>query len=85
VFTPPVPWDLETVAHFDEAAKFVPPEAMRHSVLVSADPAQHAGWLHDLAELGFDRVYLHHVGQEQREFIDVFGAKVLPQLDGAAR
>jgi len=23
---------------------------------------------------------LHHVGQEQDEFIDVFGSKVLPQL-----
>jgi alkanesulfonate monooxygenase SsuD/methylene tetrahydromethanopterin reductase-like flavin-dependent oxidoreductase (luciferase family) len=85
VFSPPVPWDLETVAHFDEAAKFVPPEAIRDSVLISADPARHAGWLHDLAGLGFDRLYLHHVGQEQREFIDVFGAKVLPQLEVTAR
>jgi hypothetical protein len=25
-------------------------------------------------------VMLHHVGQEQDEFIDAFGAKVLPQL-----
>ena len=32
------------------------------------------------AELGFDRIYLHHVGQDQDAFIDAFGAKVLPQL-----
>jgi len=80
VFSPPVSWDLDSPALFDEAAKYVQPEAMRDAVLVSADPAQHAAWLHDLAELGFDEIYLHHVGQEQREFIDVFGAKVLPQL-----
>jgi alkanesulfonate monooxygenase SsuD/methylene tetrahydromethanopterin reductase-like flavin-dependent oxidoreductase (luciferase family) len=49
-------------------------------VLVSADPAQHAAWLQDFVDLGFDEIYLHHVGQEQREFLDVFGAKVLPQV-----
>jgi hypothetical protein len=29
---------------------------------------------------GFDAVYLHHVGQHQRRFIDVFGRHVLPAL-----
>ena len=81
VFAPPVCWDLETAAHFDEAAKHVTPEAVRESVLVSADPAQHVEWLQGFVDLGFDEIYLHHVGQEQREFIDTFGAKVLPQLD----
>jgi probable non-F420 flavinoid oxidoreductase len=81
VFAPPLCWDVDSVAVFDEAAKHVPPEAMRQPVLISADPARHAAWLAELIDLGFDEVYLHHVGQEQREFIDVFGAKVLPQLD----
>ncbi len=81
VFAPPVCWDLDTAAHFDEAAKHVTPEAVRESVLVSADPAQHVEWLQGFVDLGFDEIYLHHVGQEQREFIDAFGAKVLPQLD----
>ncbi|CAN5357742.1 TIGR03885 family FMN-dependent LLM class oxidoreductase [soil metagenome] len=81
VFHPPVPWDLEMVEHFDLAATHVPPEAMRDCVLISSDPARHAAWLNDLIDLGFDEVYLHHVGQELREFIDVFGAQVLPQLE----
>lgn len=34
----------------------------------------------EYAELGFDEIALHHVGQEQDEFIDAFGAKVLPEL-----
>ena len=85
VFAPPLPWDLDHVALFDEAAKHVPPEAVRESVLVSSDPAQHAAWLQELIELGFDEVYLHHVGQEQSEFLDVFGTKVLPQLEVTAR
>jgi len=80
VFAPPLCWDIDSVETFDEAAKHVPPEAMRDSVQVSADPDRHAAWLNDLVDIGFDEVYLHHVGQEQQEFIDVFGAKVLPQL-----
>ena len=31
-------------------------------------------------ELGFDKIFLHHVGQEQDAFIDAFGAKVFPEL-----
>ena len=81
VFAPPLCWDVDTVETFDEAAKHVPPEAMRDAVLVSADAGRHAAWLQDLVELGFDEIYLHHVGQEQREFLEVFGHKVLPQLD----
>lgn len=85
VFAPPLCWDLDSVQAFDEAAKHVPPEVMADSVLIAADPARHVAWLQGLVELGFDEIYLHHVGQEQREFIDAFGDKVLPELDVTAR
>ena len=32
------------------------------------------------SDLGFDEIYLHHVGVDQSEFIDVFGDQVLPQF-----
>jgi G6PDH family F420-dependent oxidoreductase len=80
VFTPPVPWDLEMAAHFDEAAKYVTPEDMRGSVLVSSDLEQHVTWIEEVAELGFDEINLHHVGQDQRPFIEAFGEHVLPAL-----
>jgi len=80
VFAPPVCWDLELAEHFDEAARHVDPEDMHGSVLVSSDPARHLAWLREAVELGFDEVYLHHVGQEQREFIEVFGERVVPDL-----
>ncbi len=85
VFSPPLCWDVDSAETFDLAAVHVPPEAMRDAVLISADPARHVAWLRELAELGFDEIYLHHVGQEQQEFIDVFGSQVLPQLDVTAR
>jgi probable non-F420 flavinoid oxidoreductase len=80
VFSPPLCWDLATVEEFDEAARHVRPEDMHGAVLISADLARHAAWLHELADLGFDTIYVHHVGSEQAEFIEAFGARVLPEL-----
>jgi probable non-F420 flavinoid oxidoreductase len=80
VFSPPLCWDLATVEEFDEAARHVRPEDMRDAVFISSDPGRHVEWLTGLAELGFDEIYLHHVGQEQRAFIDTFGEQVLPKL-----
>jgi probable non-F420 flavinoid oxidoreductase len=82
IFSPPIPWDLETVEHFDEAARHVRPEDMHGPVLISSDLNQHLGWLRGYAGLGFEEIYLHHVGQELDGFIDAFGEHVLPELQG---
>jgi probable non-F420 flavinoid oxidoreductase len=83
VFAPPVCWDLELVDHFDEAARHVRPEDLHPTVLVSADLQRHAHWLHEYLELGFDAIYLHHVGREQQPFVDAFAGEVLPALASA--
>jgi probable non-F420 flavinoid oxidoreductase len=80
VFSPPLCWDLATVEQFDEAAKHVRPEDIRGAVLISSDLPRHVEWLRELAALGFDAIYLHHVGRDQRAFIDAFGEHVLPAL-----
>jgi probable non-F420 flavinoid oxidoreductase len=82
VFAPPLCWDLHTVEQFDIAAEHVSPEGVRDTVLVSADPGRHVEVLRELAALGFDEIYLHHVGREQERFIDAFGEHVLPELAG---
>ncbi|MBG6238621.1 putative non-F420 flavinoid oxidoreductase [Mycetocola sp. CAN_C7] len=84
VFSPPVCWDLDTPEAFDEAAKHVTPDDMHSTVLISSDPAWHAEKLAGFFDLGFDEIYLHHVGVEQSEFVDVFGDRVLPQFAGRA-
>jgi probable non-F420 flavinoid oxidoreductase len=80
IFAAPVCWDLEMVDHFDEVSREVTDEQVAKVVNVGADLGRHTEILHAYAELGFDRIYLHHVGQQQDEFIDTFAAKVLPQL-----
>ncbi len=84
VFPPPVCWDLATPEHFDVAASHVRPEDVARSVMISADLGRHAEYLAGLVELGFDQVYLHHVGREQRPFVEAFAGHVLPQLRGSA-
>jgi probable non-F420 flavinoid oxidoreductase len=81
VFSPPLCWDLDSVEAFDIAATHVPPEAVHGSVNVSSDTSRHVAWLQQAIDLGFDELYLHHVGQEQSAFIDAFGENVLPELD----
>ncbi|WP_199509355.1 TIGR03885 family FMN-dependent LLM class oxidoreductase [Nucisporomicrobium flavum] len=80
IFPPPVCWDLETAEHFDVVSQNVTVEQVRSVVNVSADPDRHTEWLRGYAGLGFDRIYLHHVGQDLSDFVTTFGAKVLPAL-----
>jgi hypothetical protein len=80
VFVPPICWDLETVEQFDVVSERVTLDQVKQVVNVSADLDEHTEQLRGYAALGFDRIYLHHVGQELTPFIETFGAKVLPGL-----
>jgi probable non-F420 flavinoid oxidoreductase len=82
VFDPVLAMDLTLPEQFEAAARFVTPDDVRSTVLVSADLGRHTAWLAEYVELGFDRIYLHEVGQaaHQQPFIDAFGSKVIPGL-----
>lgn len=80
VFDEPVDSDTAQPAAFDIMSEHVGPEAVHEAVRISADLEQHVEWLQEYAELGFDDIYLHFVGQQQEEFIDVFAEQVLPKL-----
>jgi coenzyme F420-dependent glucose-6-phosphate dehydrogenase len=73
-------WELRSPEEFEQAARYVRPEDMHGTVRISADLNRHAAWLAEYAELGVETAYIHHVGLNQRAFIDAFGAIVLPQL-----
>lgn len=83
VFAEPVPWDLETADAFDVISEEVTVAQVRAAVNVSSDLGWHRDRLAEYADLGFDEVYLHHVGQSQARFIDAFGEQVLPELKEA--
>ncbi len=80
VFGSDLAWNLELPTQFDEAARHVRPEDVSGPVLVSADTGRFVKWLLEIAELGVDAIYLHHVGQQQDRFIEVFAEHVLPEV-----
>jgi alkanesulfonate monooxygenase SsuD/methylene tetrahydromethanopterin reductase-like flavin-dependent oxidoreductase (luciferase family) len=80
VFEAPLCWDIATVAEFDQAAKHVRPEDMHNNVLISSEPGRFVEWLGEAEELGFGEIFVHHVGKEQRAFLDCFGEHVLPEV-----
>jgi probable non-F420 flavinoid oxidoreductase len=80
IFSSELAWNLELPAQFDAAAAFVRPEDVTRAVVVSADLGRHIDALAAIADCGADSLYLHHVGREQRPFIETFGGRVVPEL-----
>lgn len=75
---------LRTPQQFQSATRFVSEDDVVAALPVSADLDWHTEHLARYAEAGVDEVYLHNVVRNQPEFIDVFGARVLPALRRAA-
>jgi G6PDH family F420-dependent oxidoreductase len=72
--------DIRSPHDFAQMAKLVRPEDFEGRLVISSDPDVHRAALQKYVDLGFDRVYLHNVGRNQREWIEVFGRDVLPKL-----
>lgn len=72
--------DIRSPFEFEQLAKIVRPEDFDDRVVISADPDVHRAVIQRYLDLGFDRVYLHNVGRNQAEWIEVFGREVLPAL-----
>jgi coenzyme F420-dependent glucose-6-phosphate dehydrogenase len=65
---------------FDRAAASLKPDDLEGSIRMSSDPEQHVQWLKQDIELGFDVIFIHQVGRDQRTFLHVFGEQVLPRI-----
>jgi coenzyme F420-dependent glucose-6-phosphate dehydrogenase len=72
--------DIRSPLDFEQLAKLVRPEDFAGRMVISSDPDVHRAAIQQYADLGFDRIYLHNVGRNQTEWIEVFGNQVLPAL-----
>lgn len=75
---------LRTPADFEAATASLRPQDLEGHVLMWSDRARYVDVLEQYAALGFEEIYLHNVGPNQREFLDVFGSDVLPRVTAAA-
>jgi G6PDH family F420-dependent oxidoreductase len=72
--------DIRSPLDFEQMAKLVRPEDFQGRMLISSDPEKHREQILKFLDLGFDQIYLHNVGRNQAEWIEVFGREVLPKL-----
>jgi G6PDH family F420-dependent oxidoreductase len=72
--------DIRSPHDFAAMAALVGPEDFEGRMVISSDPDVHRANIQRFVDLGFDRVYLHNVGRNQAEWIEVFGRDVLPKL-----
>ncbi|HXR43451.1 MAG TPA: LLM class flavin-dependent oxidoreductase, partial [Pseudolysinimonas sp.] len=72
--------DIRSPFELDMMAKSVRPEDFAGRMVVSADPDAHRAEIQRFLDAGIDRVYLHNVGRNQAEWLEVFGRDVLPGL-----
>ncbi|MDN3310158.1 TIGR03885 family FMN-dependent LLM class oxidoreductase [Microbacterium oryzae] len=75
------PWDVAQPEDFDRLAEEAD-EDPAETVLVGDDPRELADRIRALTA-GVDRVYLHHVGQDQRGFLEEHAPALLAELRGA--
>ena len=72
--------DIRSPFDFEQMAKLVRPEDFDGRMVISADPDVHRAEIQKFFDAGIDRIYLHNVGRNQTEWIEVFGRDVLPKL-----
>jgi len=73
--------DIRSPYEIEQMARMVTPAHFEGRLHISSDPDAHRAYLQGFLDLGVDRIYLHNVGRNQQEFLEVFGRDVLPGLN----
>ena len=72
--------DIRSPFELEQLARLVRPEDFEGRMLISVDLDAHRANIQRHLDLGFDRIYLHNAGRDQRAFLEAFGREVLPKL-----
>lgn len=73
-------WDIEQPEDFDALAGEPSDDQLRRGALVSDDATELAERIADLVGLGFDRVYIHGISNDQDTFVSRAEHDLLPAL-----
>jgi len=72
--------ELPNPAQFTDLVKVVTEDQVAEAIPCGPDPAVHLAKIREYVEAGFDHVYLHQVGPDQRGFIEFAERELLPAL-----
>ena len=74
--------DIRSCHDLEQMARLVRPEDFAGRMVISEDPDVHRARLQRYLDMGFSKLYIHNVGRNQLEWLQVFGRDVLPALHG---
>jgi coenzyme F420-dependent glucose-6-phosphate dehydrogenase len=72
--------DVRSPHDFAAMAALVRPQDFEGRMVISADPDRHRAEIQKFFDAGATEVYLHNVGRNQAEWMELFGTEVLPKL-----
>lgn len=72
--------DLRSPLMVEQIAALVRADDLDDRLLVSADPDRHVLLLKQFLDAGYDQVYVHNVGDNHAEFIELYRSRVLPAV-----
>jgi len=72
--------ELPTPAHFEQAAQMVTEDQVAEAVLCGPDAQRYLEKIRTYIKAGFDHIYLHQVGPDQRGFIDFCQREIMPAV-----
>jgi G6PDH family F420-dependent oxidoreductase len=72
--------ELPTPQHFEQAARLVTADAVADSVVCGPDPQRHLDAIEKFEHAGFDHVFVHQIGPEQKGFLAFYQREILPKV-----
>ncbi len=63
-----------------ENGEVIGADTVKKSCCISADPEKHVQFIQQYIDLGFDIIFLHTAGPDQRGFLQNYGRDVLPRV-----
>jgi G6PDH family F420-dependent oxidoreductase len=78
-----VNWELPLPKNFEDAAGIVTEDDVAKEVICGNDPQRHVEKIREYFEAGYNRVYVHQAGPDQKSFFRFYEREVLPALTPA--
>lgn len=72
---------LSVPPQFEQAVEMVEREDVAEKIVLGPDPEPYIEEIREYADAGFDRVYLHQTGANQREFVEFAEREILTEFE----
>ena len=80
----PLSQELPLPSHFEQSAGMVTGEDIAEAVVCGPDPERILEKVEEYVDAGFDHVYIHQVGPDQRGFLELWERELRSELDRVA-